>query len=80
MCHPPTMSQLSAAAQTYFSMGISTVTKKAYRSGLQKYVSFCSQINQPPIPVSEDILLLFVTHLAQQNLSYATIQVYLSAV
>jgi len=76
----PTLFQLSAAAQAYFSMGISAATKKAYRSGLQKYVALCSQTNQPPIPVSEDTLLLFVTHLAQQNLSYATIQVYLSAV
>jgi len=61
-------------------MGISTATKKTYRSGLQKYVTFCSQINQPPIPVSEDTLLLFLTHLSQQNVSYATNQVYLSAV
>ena len=32
------------------------------------------------MPVCEDTLTLFVTYLAQQNLSYATIQVYLSAV
>ena len=32
------------------------------------------------MPVCEDTLMLFVTYLAQQNPSYATIQVYLSAV
>ena len=32
------------------------------------------------MPVCEDTLMLFVTYLAQQHLSYTTIQVYLSAV
>ena len=32
------------------------------------------------MPTSEDTLLLFITHLAQQGLSHATIKVYLSAV
>ena len=72
--------QLSAAAQVYFNLGISTATRKAYTVGLHKYNTFCREINQPPIPVRKDTLLLFVTYLAQQNLSYATIQVYLSAV
>ena len=45
-----------------------------------KYNTFCREINQPPIPVCEDTLLLFVTNLAQQDLSYAMMQVYLSAV
>ena len=75
-----TISQLSAAVQAYFSLGISAATKKAYTAGLRKYITFCMEINQQPIPVCEDILLLFITHLAQQKLSYATIQVYLSAV
>jgi len=60
--------------------GISAATTKAYRSGLHRYITFCSEINQLPIPISEDTLLLFIAHLAQQNLSYTTIQVYLSAV
>jgi len=74
------VAQLSAAIQDYFSMGNSAATTKIYKSGLHQYVTFCSKINQPPIPVSEDRLLLFVTHLVHQNLSYVTIQVYLSAV
>ena len=32
------------------------------------------------VPTTEDTLLLFVTHLAQQGLAHATIRVYLSAV
>ena len=75
-----TISQLSAAAQAYFNLGISTATRKAYTAGLCKYYTFCREINQPPIPDCEDTLLLFVTNLAQQDLSYAMIQVYLSSV
>ena len=71
---------MSAAAQAYFNLGISTATRKAYTAGLWKYNTFCRKINQLPIPVCEDTLLLFVTNLAQQDLPYATIQVYLSAV
>ena len=45
-----------------------------------KYNTFWREITRSPIPVCEDTLLLFVTNLAQQDLSNATIQVYLSAV
>ena len=64
----------------HFNLGISAATRKAYTAGLRKYITFCMKINQPPIPAYENTLLLFVTHLAQQKLSYTTIQVYLSAV
>ena len=75
-----TISQLSAVVQAHFNLGILTATRKSYTTGLCKYNTFCREINQPPIPVCEDSLLLFVTNLAQQDLSYVTIQVYLSAV
>ena len=87
------ISQLSVAAQAYIwkYLGISNTIRKAYIAGICKYTAFCFKINQPLIPVCfkinqplipvcEDTLRLFVTCLAQQNLSYATIQVYLSAV
>ena len=67
-----TISQLSIAARAYFNLGISNSTRKAYTAGIHKYTAFCFQINRPPIPVCEDTLMLFVTYLAQQNLSYAT--------
>jgi len=58
-------------------LGISKSTRNAYRTGLH---NFCAEINQWPVPVTEDSLLFFATYLAQQHLSYAIIQVYLSAV
>ena len=72
--------QLNAAAQSYFDLGISDATRKAYKTGLNKYRTFCSQFKQSAVPATEDTLVLFITHLAKQQLSYSTIQVYLSAV
>ena len=75
-----TLSDLNAAAQTYLNLGLSTSTRKGYKSGLHKYITFCTETNLQPVPVCEDTLLFFATYLAQQHLSYPTIQVYLSAV
>ena len=61
-------------------MGIAASTKKAYNAGLRKYATFCMDTYHQLQPICEDTLLLFVTYLAQQHLSYPTIQVYLSAV
>ena len=38
------------------------------------------ETNHRPVPVCEDTLFFFATYLAQQHISYPTIQVYLSAV
>ena len=73
---PPTT--VIAAAQFYFDQGISA-TKK-YETGWNKYLAFCDQCKQQAIPASEGTLVLFITHLANQQLSHTTIQVYLSAV
>ena len=76
------LSQLSAAPRAYIwkYLGISNSTRKVYTMGIHKYTVFCFEINQPLIPVCEDTQMLFVTCLAQHNLSYATMQVYFSAV
>ena len=74
------LSELGARAEAYFHQGVSPATKKAYRTGLRKFNSFCTQARRKAIPASENTLLLFSTYLASQNLSSSTIQVYLSAV
>jgi len=50
------------------------------KTGLCKYINFYTEANQQPVPVCDGTLQFFATHLAQQNLLYATIQIYLSAV
>ena len=74
------MLHLTTAAQTYFNLGISTATRKAYTANIRWFTTFCSQTKQQAVPASKETLLLFATYLAQQGLSYSIIQVYLSAV
>ena len=64
----------------YYSAGTSSTTQRSYLAGLKRYTTFCSQAKLIPIPTTEATLLLFVTHLANQNLAYSTIKVYLAAV
>ena len=41
---------------------------------------FCTEASHPPLPTTKDTSLLFVSYLAKQSLSHASIKVYLSAV
>ena len=72
--------RLLKAMGHYYSTGNSPATRRSYLAGLKQYTTFCSQANLVPIPTNEATLLLFVSHLAIQNLAYATIKVYLAAV
>ena len=64
----------------YYFSGLSPATRGCYKAGLKKYMEFCLQAHLPTIPTSERTLLLFATHLANLNLSYPTIKVYMAAV
>ena len=64
----------------YYSAGTSSSTQRSYLVGLKNYITFCLQAKLIPIPTTEATLLLFVTHLANRNLAYSTIKVYLATV
>jgi len=74
------LQKLEEAVQFYFTKGLAQSTLRTYRSGKDRYLKFCSQAVLNPLPVSEQVLCSFVSHLAQQGLKYRTIKVYLSAV
>ena len=76
----PDLPRLSKAMGHYYSAGTSSTTQRLYLAGLKRYITFCSQAKLIPIPTTEATLLLFVTHLANQNLACSTIKVYLAAV
>ena len=63
------------AMECYYSTGTSPATQRSYLAGLKRYTTFCSQAKLKPMPTTEAILLLFVTHLASQNLACTTIKV-----
>ena len=74
------LSNLQSAVHRYYHQGLATSTQKSYQAGQKHYLSCCSQAKRPPLPTSEQILLMFVSHLAQEGLAHTSIKVYLSAV
>ena len=75
------LSTLDEAVRLYCYRGLAESTHRTYRSGLSRYMSFCDAVNvSPPFPVSETILCYFVTYLARQGTSPASIKTYLAAV
>ena len=67
-------------AQKYYVNGLASTTRSTYAAGQYRFTTFCLAINAEPIPTTERVLSLFVTHLATDNISHATIKVYLSAI
>lgn len=74
------IASLHTAVQGYYRKGLAPATHKSYQAGQKRYMEFCREAKKSPVPTSEETLLLFVVHLAQQGLAHATIKVYLSAV
>ena len=67
--------------QKYFELGLAVSTKKTYRAGINKFVQLCASYNiASPLPVSQSVLCLFISHLANVGLSYGTIKTYLASV
>jgi len=51
-----------------------------YSAGKQRCLKFCNKAQIPALPATEVTLTVFVTHLATNNISHASIKVYLLAV
>ena len=58
---------------------LSQSTRRAYRSGTQRYKAFCTQYAITPFPASEETLCYFVAYLSHQ-VQHATARLYLAAV
>jgi len=67
-------------AAEFFRNGLAVNTRSTYIAGQRRYQNFCRAINATSIPTSEQTLLLFATHLADSNITYSTIKLYVSAI
>ena len=65
------ISNIQSAVQLYFKQGLATTTQKSHQTGQKRYLTFCSELMKPPLATTEDILLMFVSYLAQQGLTHA---------
>ena len=72
--------QLDHTVSTITRQGIATATYRAYTSGVCHYLTFCTLFNKQSFPLSELVICHFAASLVQDNMSYNTIRLYLSAI
>ena len=72
---------LERDVQKCFELGLVSSTRKIYQAGINKFAQFCVSYNTTsPLPVSQSLLCLFISHLANLCLSRGTIKTYLAAI
>ena len=71
--------QLEGIAEGFIRNSLAPSTQRAYNTVQTRYLRFCEAIHRPPIPASEQALILFVAFLAQ-TVCHGTIRAYLSGV
>lgn len=72
------ISSLERDVQRYFEHGLAASTKRTYQAGI---INFCAMYSiSHPLPVSQAVLCLFISHLANLGLANATIKTYLAAI
>ena len=63
----------------YFQHSLAPSSQRSYTSAQGRYVKFCSLAQVSPFPLSEHNLCRYVSYLAQESVSAASIKCYLSA-
>ena len=72
---------LDSVVQELFTAALASSTMKVYRTGANRYCSFCELYGvHKPFPVCEDVLLRFVALLNKEGLKAGTVKSYLAAV
>ena len=66
--------------QKYYVNGLASTTRRIYAAAQHRFTTFCTANNAKPMPTTERMLSIFVTHLATHNISHAIIKVYYSAI
>ena len=82
---PPTrgtqldLTSLDQSVLSLLAQGLASSTLATYRSGIRQYTAFCQQFRLTPLPLSDLNLCRFVSYLHQQQLSPASVRLYLAA-
>ena len=72
--------RLDQMVQTLLGHGLASRTLCSYRTGVGRYLQFCTNLNLAPFPLSQSSLYRFVAYLYSLGLSSTTIRGYLSGV
>ena len=62
------------------NQGLAPSTHKLYQADQKYYFSYSQEAHRMALPASEDTLMMFTSHLAQEGLAQPTFKVYMSAV
>lgn len=63
----------------YFHNALAQSTQRSYSSSKKRYFQFCTQFNLSVLPLSEHQLCQYISFLAKEGVSHASIKCYLSA-
>ena len=69
---------MESRAAFYFANGLAASSQKTYKSGENRYLSFCTKLQCLPLPLTESTLCKFVSYLADEPFQFRTIKMYLS--
>ena len=64
----------------FMGQALAPATLRSYRSGQSRYLCFCQEAGLQPLPLTEQVLCMFVAHLGAESLVYQTLKCYLSAI
>ena len=73
------ISRLKAVAKELCDTSLVSSSTKTYKSAQKIFVEFCHSCGRPPLPASEQLLILFVAYLANR-VCYSTARTYLAAI
>ena len=71
---------LESTVSGYLAQSLAPSTFRTYQSGKRRFLRFCTDAGLQPLPLTENLLCLFVAYLASQGLVPQTIKAYLSAI
>jgi hypothetical protein len=71
---------LESIVSGYLAQSLVRSTLRTYQSGQRRFLRFCTDAGLQPLPLRENLLRLFVAHLATQGLVPQTVKAYLSAI
>ena len=69
---------MDRAVQELFNLGIAESTGRVYKTAQRRYLSFYRDYAQNAIPLSDNVLCLFVAFLALQGLKHQSIKCYVA--
>ena len=73
------ISSLEGALHKFMEAGLSDSTRRIYRTGWNRFLSFTRAFSLPATPVTAELAILFTAYLGSEGLSVSTIESYLAA-